>query len=78
MWLSSLVVGEFTHLTPDQLEQVTVAGDVLLSDVHKPNSKEEEAAAGLKRTVSIFKSVGTSIQDIVTAGAVYEAAEKKS
>ena len=63
-------VGEFKCFK-EQLENVYVACDVLTTkeeeDVNNNASNDKK-----KKKITMFKSVGTSIQDVITSGAVFQ------
>ena len=68
-------VGEFKNVSKEQLENVYVACDVLTTkkeeDINNNASNDKN-----KKKITMFKSVGTSIQDVVTSGAVFQNAEE--
>ena len=75
----AFTVGEFKNVPKEGLRRVHAACNILDDDfVVGGDTDTTNVKAGKKtktQRITIFKSVGTSIQDVVTSGAVFQNAE---
>ena len=74
----ALTVGEFKNIPKEGLKRVHVACDILDDGFGGGDTDTTNVKAGVKsktQRITIFKSVGTSIQDVVTSGVVFQNAQ---